>query len=178
MKKKYKSIVLLATVNLLASPVITTYAEEILANPKVMIAEGEEKNKEKTVETVSTANLSSSEGTVQTTETSTSEKIKENQEVVTDSSKNGLIKSTDQQVTSSISEKIETSVSEQDSAVEKSESSVNNLTGTSEKTTEIITFDFLGLSNRNFATLQYENNGKLSLTFKGGQAHSGFGTST
>lgn len=42
MKKKYKSIVLLATVNLLASPVITTYAEEILANPKVMIAEGEE----------------------------------------------------------------------------------------------------------------------------------------
>lgn len=36
----------------------------------------------------------------------------------------------------------------------------------------------MGLSNRNFATLQYENNGKLSLTFKGGQAHPGFGTST
>lgn len=176
MKKKYKSIVLLATANLLVTPVITAYAEDMLTNPKIMIAEGEEQDKQKTVETVSTETLSSSEKTVQTT--STSETIKENQEIVAGSSENERVNSTDEQTTSSTSEKAETTVSEEKSTAEKSDTSVNERTEMSEKATETVTFDFWGLGNYVFGTLNYAKDGKLSVTYKGGQAHAGFGAST
>lgn len=41
MKKKYKSIALFATANLLISPVITTYAQESLTKPELTMTEEE-----------------------------------------------------------------------------------------------------------------------------------------
>lgn len=174
MKKKYKSIVLFATANLLVAPVITTYAEECLTDPKVAITQ-EEAKQEKTVATTTTTEDKKSQEVTQTTETSRSE---EAQEASADKSEQTAVTTMTQQETSDKNEKTAAAVSGQEKIIENSGDGVSQLTETSEKATETLTFDFLGLSNRNFGTLRFTKEGKLVLTLKGGRAHSGFGTST
>lgn len=173
MKKKYKSIALFATANLLISPVITTYAQESLTKPELTMTE-EEVPQKKTDLITATTESGSNEGSNQLTEMSNSEEL----EASLDLPEKANIKTIDQKDTSDTDKETAIDVVEQGGIINNSEAIDNGLTNNNENATETITFDFLGIGDRNFGTLQFTKEGKLLLTLKGGQAHSAFGTST
>lgn len=172
MNKKYKSIALFATANLFISPMVTIYAQESLNSPKVSMIKEEALQEKTDINSVSIENGSNGENT-QMTGMSSSEEL----EVSDDLPENIHVKTIDQEDTSDTNEEFVTDMAEQEEIV-NNEGRNTGIIEVSEQATATLTFDFLGIGNRNFGTLQFTKEGKLLLTLKGGQAHSGFGTST